>query len=346
MVSLSVRKQPAVAGDGLRPVNLKTDLAPLADLIELVFADSMDNSGRAAIREMRYLSRMGPGLSMIIGMNDLVQGVSLGYVWVAEGKLVGNISIYQAAQWPRELGHAWIIANVAVHPEYRRRGIARQLMAASMDAISARSRGKRGPAHAVLQVEAHNPAAQHLYRGFGFLAERRWLHWRRASSRHLPRPIDAGSVFITRRRAGEWRAEYALAQQVRTAEAGGMGWLRPLHPKLFRQSGWAALNDNLNLRSRERLIIRADDHAPKSALLASLWIETGFAVSSTQLTLLTAPDYTGLYDHALLNLAVRRYGQRSALTIEHPADETITNALLAQYNFVQKRDLLHMRWTR
>lgn len=43
----------------IRPVNLRTDLPTLADLIELVFAPTMDESGRAAIREMRYMSRMG-----------------------------------------------------------------------------------------------------------------------------------------------------------------------------------------------------------------------------------------------------------------------------------------------
>ena len=36
---------------GLRPVNVRTDLAQLADLMEITFHDTMDESGRAAIRE-------------------------------------------------------------------------------------------------------------------------------------------------------------------------------------------------------------------------------------------------------------------------------------------------------
>ena len=92
MVSLSLQHTPAASG--LRPVNLRTDLVPLADLIEIAFADTMDSSGRAAVREMRTLSRLGPGLSVLLGMNDLAQGVGLGFVWIEDGRLVGNTSVY------------------------------------------------------------------------------------------------------------------------------------------------------------------------------------------------------------------------------------------------------------
>ena len=109
--------------DGLRPVDLRSDLRPLADLIELVFADSMDSSGRSAIREMRYLSHFGYGLKLISRLNELALGISLGFVYVMDGKLVGNVSVYPAS-YPKELGETWILANVAVHPDYQRRGIA------------------------------------------------------------------------------------------------------------------------------------------------------------------------------------------------------------------------------
>ncbi len=135
MVSLSV--QNSSPASGLRPVNLRTDLAPLADLIELAFSESMDTGGRAAVREMRTLSRLGPGLSVVLGMNDLAQGVGLGYVWIEDGRLVGNTSVYPASV---PTGPTWIIANVAVHPDYRGRGIARELVTASLDMIRQRSR--------------------------------------------------------------------------------------------------------------------------------------------------------------------------------------------------------------
>ncbi len=333
LVSLALAHEPSVV-EGLRPVNLQTDLAALADLIEIAFADSMDSQGRAAVREMRTLSRMRPAVHVLLGVNDLMQGISLGYVWIADGKLVGNVSIYPA-DTPRHLGRTWIIANVAVHPDYRGQGIAKRLMQAAMNAIQT-----KGSA-IILQVDADNAVAQRLYEQLGFVGERMWTHYRRSSTLRLPPPIPADDVRITRRRDDEWRAEYALAQRVRPAALGGLGWQRPLDAALFRPSLIRSLRNLINLHSLERLIVRSQD---EGSIHAALWIETAFAVSTTQLTLMVDPDYAGLYDEALLNLAVRRFGSRSPLTTDHPADDAVGRQLFSRYSFYSQRTLLHMRW--
>ena len=314
-------------------MNLRTDLPALADLIEIAFADTMDSSGRAAVRELRTLGRGSPALGLLLGVNELVAGISLGYVWVADGKLVGNVSIYPA-DIPARLGKTWIIANVATHPDYRGRGIARQLMMASMETI--RARGHR----AILQVDYMNELAQGLYERLGFVHERAWTHWRRSSALRVPPPL-ATTYRINRRRDEEWRAEYALASQVRPAANGGVGWQRPLHEGLFRPSWLKALNNMLSFRSLERLVIRSQD---ERELSASLWVEGAFASSTTQLTLMVAPEYAGLYDEALLNSAVRRFGARSPLSIEHPADDDLIRPLLLRYGFHPQRTHVHMRW--
>lgn len=315
----------------MRPVNLRTDLAPLANLIELVFADSMDSSGRAALREMRYLSKLGMGLPVISRMNELAMGISLGYVWMSGGQLVGNVSVYPA-DWPRELGSTWIIANVGVHPDHQRRGIARQLMQASMDMI----RGKHGR-RAILQVDVKNHPARQLYRNLGFVEERAFTTWRRVSSSFVPEAA-ANDVLITRRRRGDWREEFELAREMRPAERGGIGWLRPLHPSTFKQGVWKTFGDWLNLRSTEHLVIR--DEADEIA--AALWVTSAVA-TRTRLTLLCKAQYRGLYDDLLINTAIRRFG-RNPIVIEHPNDETLTGGVLERYRFVQQRNVVHMRW--
>jgi ribosomal protein S18 acetylase RimI-like enzyme len=335
VVSVSVPDTSTAPIEGLRPVNLRTDLGALADLIELAFSDSMDSSGRAAVREMRTLSRMGPGLNVLAGVNELTQGIALGYVWIKDGKLVGNVSVYPA-NWPANLGTAWIIANVAVHPDYRGQGIASALMEASLNMIR-----ERGSSTAILQVEQDNWTARRLYERLGFVGERAWIHWRRSSTTRIPLPLDNRSVYITQQRRGEWRAEYELAERLRPAELGGVGWLKPLHVGLFRKPLWNQVSEWISLRSTERLVIRSED---QRSLLASMWIESGFASSSVQLTLMVEPDFQGLYDEALINLAVRRYGTRQPLIIEHPASETTTNLLLQQYQFRPQRTLVHMHW--
>lgn len=319
---------------GIRPVNLRTDLAPLADLMEVVFADSMDQGGRAAVREMRYLSRVGVGISLLPGLNDLTHGINMGYVWVEDGNLVGNVSIYPTS---RPYRNTWIIANVGVHPDYQRRGIATRLMRTSLEAIRS-----RGGEMAILQVDSDNEPACRLYERLGFVIERAWITWRRSSSVRIPPPITEQAVYVTHRRRGEWQAEFELAQRVRPTAKGGIGWQRPLDISLFRKPLLNQINDWLNMRSEERLVIRAAD---ESRLLASLWIETGLLTSTTQLTLMTDPEYQGQYDDVLINTAVRRFTSRNTtLSIEHPSDETRTNDVLRSYQFRPQREVIHMRW--
>lgn len=329
MVSVPVT---APAAEGLRQVNLRTDLAPLADLMEVAFADSMDNGGRAAIREMRALSRLGGGVNIVSGVNDLVAGIGLGYVWIADGRLIGNVSIYPASL-PAGFPRTWIIANVAVHPDYRGHGIARRLMETSLEAV-----GGRG--EVLLQVEERNSIARRLYETLAFETEGIFTTWRRPGSARRPAPSATSGPYITRRTHGEWQAEYALAQRARAIGQGGIGWLRPLHPAFFRRGLRQSLSDLVNLRSMERLIIRSADG---QGILASMWVERAFGAAATQLTLLLDPACAASYGEALILHAARRF-DGSLLTTEHPADDPVVSGVLNKYGFAPQRTLVHMRW--
>ena len=332
MVSLSRHKNTAIKNSELRPVNLRTDLAPLADLIELVFSDSMDSNGRAALREMRYLSKMGPGLPLISRMNEMAMGINLGYVWIANNNLVGNVSVYPT-HMPRDMGEIWIIANVGVHPDYQRRGIARKLMVASMDMI--RSRNAKS---VILQVDVDNHSARNLYHSLGFIDERIWTVWQRTGS-NMPPPLLEHDVYVRRRRRSEWRDELALAHHIRPQQQGGIGWLRPTHVSQFQRSFFKQLSDWMNLRNTERLVIRPQQD---DTLAASLWVDNAVG-GRTKLTLLVDPRFRGYYDRVLLNTIVRRLG-RSNLSIEHPDDDVITSQVLQDYQFKRQRTVVHMRW--
>jgi ribosomal protein S18 acetylase RimI-like enzyme len=332
VVGAQISQTSAFTTDGLRPVNLRTDLAPLADLIEIAFARSMDNAGRAVVREIRQMSRVSQGLGFLT--NGLVPEMNLGYVWIANGRLVGNVSVYPASGTGTD-GRTYVVVNVAVHPDYQRQGIAYEMMRAAMDMIA-----QRGGCSAILQVDADNPVARRLYLRLGFMEERSWITWRRAGTYTLPSPLEDGErVHITHRRRSEWQAEYALAEHTRPALMGGLGWLKPLHPDFFRPRWWRPLSDWFSFHRTERLIIRSAD---EQSILASLWVETSLG-STTRLTLMVHEDYEGLYDEVLLNTAVRRFGTET-LSIEHPADRTVTNGLLRRYQFHPRMDVVHMRW--
>jgi ribosomal protein S18 acetylase RimI-like enzyme len=332
-------KNKAQAADGMRPVNLQTDLGQLADLIETAFASTMDSGGRSAIREMRQLSRLGIGLGLISSMNDLAQGMSLGYVWVEDGQVVGNVSVYPA-DYPASMGKAWIIANVAVYPQYRGRGIATRLMEASLNMIR-----QRGGGRAVLQVDEDNMVAREMYRKLGFTDERVFTQWYRG--RYLPsgrqdRTPDA-PFRVVGRKLGDSRRELALAQAARPGALGGLDWLRPTHIDTFRLSPWRRLVNWLNLRAQQRLVVRDD---ASDSLRAWLQIETSVGLTSHQLLLMTRPDDdTDALADALLRLAVRRFGA-DGLTIHHPADDLAVTDVLRRHQFSIRRAVLHMHYER
>lgn len=316
----------------LRPVNVKTDLAPLADLIELVFASTMDSGGRSALREMRMMARMSVGLGLMARMNDLTVGLSLGHVWVEEDKVVGNVSIYPA-RLPASAGKGWIIANVGVHPAYQRRGIARQLMLASMNVIR-----QRGGEFALLQVDHDNDAAIHLYRNLGFTEERTFTTFRRSPSLRFPSETIENPPYIRRRRRSEWQDEMALMERVRPNARGGVGWLRPIVAENYKPAFIRLLGDLLNMRSLDRYV--TDDGSGQ--LNAVIWVERAFG-STTRLTLAVDPAFAGVYDETLLGSMVRQLGG-SALVIEHPSDDQQALPLFERYRFLDQRSVIHMRW--
>ena len=61
----------AARGDGLRPTRLIRDLRQIAGLVELCFGSRLDASGRAAVREMKMLARLGP-LFWLLALLDRV----------------------------------------------------------------------------------------------------------------------------------------------------------------------------------------------------------------------------------------------------------------------------------
>ncbi len=332
-LSLHPLAAPVAAVDGLRPVDLRKDLRPLADLIELAFSATMDSAGRSAIREMRYLSHMGIALRLITRVSALAEGISLGFVYVVDGELVGNVSIY-SANFPRELGETWLLANVAVHPTQQRRGIAHQLVAASLEALR-----KRGAVRVILQVDCHNEAALKLYEAQGFRYERAWRHWQRSGHIRATVPRQH-SLHITRLRRGERAAEYALAQAARPNSHGGLGWLKPLRQADFCPSPWRQLRDLLSLNTIEKLIIRDKSSAQ---ILASCWLENPMNFGRVQARLFTAPHIDHQpYAEALISNLVARF-ERATILLEHPRDDDIVNDLLKQQHFKVRRELWHMR---
>ena len=108
----------------LRPLSIMRDLPAVADLIELCFSGTMDSEGKRYVQEMR---RAGRDNSFIKWANRATETTSLpltGYIWEENGDIIGNASLVPFRHNKQRI---YLIANVAVHPSHRRKGIARAL---------------------------------------------------------------------------------------------------------------------------------------------------------------------------------------------------------------------------
>ena len=156
---LSIASDVATTTEGVRQIDVRRDLRAIAELIGDAFANELDASGQASLRELRSLSRLGPLLYLMVPPNGELGGFLRGFVWEADGEIVGNITIQQADYG----GSRWMIANVAVRQDYRNRGIAGALMQAALTRIK-----ELGGEWVVLQVDENNEIARRIYQRLDF----------------------------------------------------------------------------------------------------------------------------------------------------------------------------------
>jgi ribosomal protein S18 acetylase RimI-like enzyme len=155
--------------DHLRLFDPRRDLESVADLVELCFAGTLDPDGRRYLERMRSTARNSSIFNWVSTMAEWTSVTFTGYVWQQDGRIVGNASLIPYFIQGKRY---FLIANVAVHPDYRRQGIARQLTERSVN----HARQKGSPS-AWLHVREENDGAVNLYRSLGFVERARRTTW-------------------------------------------------------------------------------------------------------------------------------------------------------------------------
>ncbi len=325
MTAAAISPVRHVSRNGVRPVNLQRDLAQIADLIELCFGPVLDRSGWSAVREMKALGQFRPLVWMLTGLTGTLPSWGLGFVWEEDGRVVGNVSVQRSAADPRE----WLIANVAVHPSFRRRGIARALTRAAI----ALARSQEGRS-AILQVDDDNLAAVDLYRSLAFVPMTTRTVWHRSPG---PVPRYPRTEFDVRpRRGGDWKDQYSLARQ---AMPEGLAWNQPLRPSDFRPSLSQSFSVFFNGQSREDWVVRESG----GRLIGSVTTLTNDGGYDT-LSVLVHPDRQGQIEQALLVRALRRLGRRPwPAGLEYPSGVQSSEAVFEGLDFQPGRKLLWMK---
>ncbi len=201
----------ATGGGHLRPFDVGRDLNPVADLIELCFAETLGLDGQQYIRQMRAAAHNPRFLRWASSVSEYVLMPLAGFVWEENDRVVGNLSLIPFAV-PK--GKIYLLANVAVHPDYRRQGIARALTESALETL----RRRRRVQDVWLHVRADNPPAIKLYQNLGFQERGRRTAWRKRSNQWGQETDPAVKI-------GAHRSQYWAAQR---------NWLDRLYPQDLR----------------------------------------------------------------------------------------------------------------
>ena len=134
---------------GVRPLDARRDLSAVVKLMELGFGAELDPPGLRTLARLQRAARRS-WWAQLWGLDTIELP---GFVWVEGGTIVANLSVRRAASGRG----GWLIGNVVVHPQQRRRGIGRALMEAALAAVQ-----ERGARWVGLEVRADNAAAHTL----------------------------------------------------------------------------------------------------------------------------------------------------------------------------------------
>jgi ribosomal protein S18 acetylase RimI-like enzyme len=281
-------------------------LNDVADLVELCFADTLDADGRRYIQQMRSAARNARYLRWAMNLAENVSMPLAGYVWVENGKLVGNLSIIPLT---KQGTRTTLIANVAVEESYRRQGIARALTTAALEDIQ-----RRGVETVWLQVIEGNPAALHLYQSLGFEERAIRTTWESkqgsfdAHFSNMRKPPS--NVTVGRRSSQVWPQQQRWLKQTYPPD---VIWHLPLNLKVLQpglsgflyrffsgahQRQWAA--------RREKDLLGVITWTPGTVLTDHLWLAT-------------TPEQEDTAIRALLPHIRRHLSERRSLDLNYPA---------------------------
>jgi GNAT superfamily N-acetyltransferase len=194
------------AHPNLRPLNVLRDLPAVADLIETCFSSTMDSEGQQYVKDMR---RAGKDNSFVNWANRALESTSLplsGYVWEENGRIIGNASLIPFRYKKQRI---YLIANIAVDPGCRRRGIARALTQRAIEHAH-----EKNVDNIWLHVRDDNPGAINLYKQLGFVERARRTSWQAHTDFYVPSLGTA--IVVTNRQPGYWPTQ--------------LNWLSRLYP--------------------------------------------------------------------------------------------------------------------
>lgn len=328
----------------LRLLDLRRDFEGLSKLIELAFAEDFQRMGVQFQEELRAVRRLMPWVLLLGRFSQFFRELIGGYVWEDQGQIVGSVIAQPQGLERRK----WYISTVATHPDYRRKGIARRLMEATIEHIR-----QRGGELVLLNVRADNTPAYLLYRRLGFVhfdsmtqlrlkAMPLFVRVGHSSRPSVPEIIAAQAdaakavlpVSYTLRPMGlgEWRARYELAKEAISPEVQAFN---PLSEREFRISlGMRALSPFFNLLQGVRDHWWAVEHGGR--VVGVLTLRAVRYDSLHQLRIIVHPQHEAIAEALLVKgLGLLEGFMGRGVLASVPNSRPELRKLFMQYGFVE-----------
>jgi ribosomal protein S18 acetylase RimI-like enzyme len=216
----------------VRPFDVRRDLSRVADLVELCFNDRLDRDGQRYLQQMRSAARNQSYLQWAGLLAERTSMPLSGYVWEENGQLIGNLTLIPYYSIGRRY---YLIANVAVHPDFRRRGIASTLTSEAINHAQ-----QRGAQSVWLHARQENAGAVQLYQAAGFAERARrttWLCENRPQADLLFRSKEENQsrgknkVTVGARRSSDWNTQLRWFERLYPPE---LTWHLSLNPNTLR----------------------------------------------------------------------------------------------------------------
>ncbi len=198
----------------LRPFNLHRDTTALAAVLPRAFQYpdhpewSLETDQLESLLDsLAALRRLRPVIAVLQALFPFARDIMRGYVWEEDGQPVGVVNVVRQGASDK-----WEIGNVAVLPDYRRRGIARALVEAAI--ALARERGAK---HVLLEVVEGNLPAGALYESLGFTVYTRSLdmvYEPEGALAPTDGPLLPRGYVLAPLDAFDWRTRLALAERI------------------------------------------------------------------------------------------------------------------------------------
>jgi ribosomal protein S18 acetylase RimI-like enzyme len=309
----------------MRPLNVLRDLSTVADLIELCFSSTMDNDGQRYVNDMRKAGRDEGFLRWANHVAETTSMPMMGYVWEEDNKIVGNASLIPFRDKGKRIH---LIANVATHPEYRRRGIARALT----ERVIQQAREKNTTA-LWLHVRDDNPGAVKLYADLGFQEIIRRTAWTANPDSSLPKTDS--DIQITPRHPHFWDQQ---RDWLRRLYPDSIAWYHHWNFNALRPGFWAWLS---NLFADNEIEQWA---AMRNGELVATLTSAPHGGRSASLFLANAGRSTATEEDAVKSLLVyarRALRHHSSLLFDFPGGEMTD--VIAAAGFKPRRTLIWMK---